>query len=338
MKQIIELTSAERAEVFTQAGAELGLPAFYVEKDFWVCWVLGLLFGNDPMGPHLTFRGGTSLSKGWGLIDRFSEDIDLAMSREWVDADLPNPSEEGIGTEEKRRRLRRLRHACRQAIRDDLLPLLKSESAHLGERAGIEVIALDDARDPFVLDFVYPRGGFEVPGDYHRAVVKIELSGRADDWPQKERAIEPFVAKAFPQLGPWSPLQIACVTPARTFWEKAALLHERYAQGGEVQLGARQARHLYDLVQLWENVKDEEGLAVLFDGVKLHRKTFFNYGGIDYDSLIPSDLVLIPPDDQIDAWRSDYQAMGPMFIGDPPTFDRLIEDIKHIEDSMGAFQ
>lgn len=335
MKQIIELSLAERAEVFTQAGAELGLPAFYIEKDFWVCWVLGLLFSDERMGPHLTFRGGTSLSKCWGLIDRFSEDVDLAMSREWVDPDLPNPAEAGISNAQRESRLTQLRRACREAVRTEVLPYLETELKQLGGGAKVEAVKLDQARDPFVIDLQYPAGGLDVPGDYHTAVVKVELSGRADDWPQEDRNIRPFVADAFPQqLGPWLPMQVACVTPARTFWEKAALLHERYSQGDEVKLGARQARHLYDLVQLWKHVKGEEGLAELFEGVKLHRKTFFNYGRVDYDRLRPGDLVLVPPDDQLADWRGDYQAMSPMFIGEPPTFGTLIASIAKIEQEL----
>lgn len=335
MKQIVDLPSDQRAEVFNEAGLTLGLPAYYVEKDFWVCWVLELLFGHAQMGPHLTFRGGTSLSKGWQLIDRFSEDVDLAMSRAWVDPELPNPSDKGITSAQRDRRLKRLRQACRTTIHNVVAPHLRQAAAELGDGARVDAPNLEKDRDPFVIELHYPTGGLEAPGYYHREVVKIELSGRADDWPQEDRAIRPLVADAFPNLGTWAPLSIACVTPARTFWEKASLLHERYAQGDEVALGARQARHLYDLVRLWEHVKDEAGLAGLFDGVKLHRKTFFNYGQVDYDLLAPSDLRLVPPEDQVAAWRNDYHAMQPMFIGQPPAFDAILEAIKGIETELG---
>jgi hypothetical protein len=311
LKKILQLSSEERTGVFTEAIAVLGISPFYIEKDFWVCWVLERLFGHENIGVHLTFRGGTSLSKGWGLIDRFSEDVDLAMSRNWVDPDLPRPDEAGIKNPERDRRLQRLRRACRKTIRDELLPLLENEAADLGDGAKISLVDLDQARDPFVIEVQYPNGGLKVPGDYHRAVVKIELSGRADDWPQEPRPITPYVADALPQIERESEMMIACVTPARTFWEKAALLHERHAQVSTSTLGARQSRHLYDLVRLWEFVHDQEGLAELFEGVKLHRKTFFNYGRVDYDHLKPGDLVLAPPENQIGAWQSDYKAMRP---------------------------
>ena len=180
MDQIIELSVDDRRDVFNEAGVQLGLPPFYVEKDYWVCWVLRLMFGHETMGPHLTFRGGTSLSKGWDLIKRFSEDIDVAMSRDWVDPDLPDLGEQGISTAQRDRQLRRLRGACRKAIRDDLVPLLEAEAAELGDGASVVVVALENARDPFVIELHYPKGGMEIPGDYSRAVVKIELSGRAE--------------------------------------------------------------------------------------------------------------------------------------------------------------
>jgi len=336
MNQIIELSVDDRHDVFNEAGAQLGLPPFYVEKDFWVCWALRLMFDHETMGPHLTFRGGTSLSKGWELIERFSEDVDLAMSRDWVDPDLPNPGEAGINTAERDRRLRRLRHACRKAISDNLVPMLEAEVAELGDGASVVVASLEKARDPFVIELHYPKGGLEIPGDYNRAVVKIELSGRADDWPQQERPITPYVAEAFPDLGTWAPIMIACVEPARTFWEKASLLHELYTRPDKREIAARHARHLYDLVRLWDHVADEPGLMELFTQVKAHRRAFFSYGWVDYEALGTADLVLVPPTDQLAAWRADYQAMGPMFSGDPPAFDATIESIKAIQAGLGA--
>jgi hypothetical protein len=258
------------------------------------------------------------------------------MSREWVDPDLPNPGEERINRAERDRRLQRLRRACRQAIREEVVPLLEASVAELGDGACVEVIDLDRARDPFVIKLQYPPCHLKVPADYHEENVKIELSGRADVWPQETRHISPFVADAFPSMGSWKRMQVSCVMPARTFWEKAALLHERYAQGHTETLGVRQSRHLYDLVRLWEHVKCDDGLLGLFDGVKMHRKAFFNYGRVDYDNLLPGNLVLVPPKDQISAWRGDYQAMEIMFNGERPPFDQLIAAIAAIEKELRA--
>ena len=336
MKQIVELQPGERSEVFNEAGATLGLPPSYVEKDFWVCWTLGVLFGDPVSGQHLTFRGGTSLSKGWGLIRRFSEDIDLAMARVWVEAKLPDPGEAGINTAERDRRFKRLRDACRQAIRDKLYPLLTTEVAKLGGEAKVELEDLDQARDPFVIKLHYPKGAIKAPGDYSQAVVKIELSGRADDWPQEARGISPYVFKALPQLGKSDPVNVQCVLPRRTFWEKAALLHEQHTRPEAKALAVRQARHLYDLVQLWESVSKDAELVKLFPGVMMHRQAFYGYSWVNYAKLKPGDLKLAPPEDRMRDWRLDYQAMATMFFEEPPEFDRLVASLREIKTKLGA--
>lgn len=330
MNTVLDLSTKERIELFSEAGSVLGLPAFYVEKDFWVCWVLEALFHSEPIGQNLSFRGGTSLSKGWGLIDRFSEDIDLSIARTWIDAELPDPTDEALSRAQQDRLLKRLRRACREVVRDQIFPLLENQVEQLEENASARLIEIDQARDPFVIEIEYPRVDSGPGRDYQRPLVKVELSGRADSWPEENRLITPYVDQAFPQIAQPQGLRISCVTPARTFWEKASLLHERHAQASD-RPASRQSRHLYDLVKLWEHVKAENGLRDLFQGVKLHRKAFYNYGGIDYDQLTPGGLVLTPPEERLQAWRVDYQDMGDMFISDPPEFDDLIDSVRQIE-------
>ncbi|MBU1187423.1 MAG: nucleotidyl transferase AbiEii/AbiGii toxin family protein [Gammaproteobacteria bacterium] len=333
MSAVLDLTTGQRRELFTQAGVELGLPAFYVEKDFWVCWVLEVLFHSVQIGRHLSFRGGTSLSKGWGLIDRFSEDIDLGISRDWVDAELPDPSDLSISRAQQDRILKRLRRTCRAVVREQIFPLVQNQVEQLGGGASARMVAIDQARDPFIIEVEYPRADLRPGRAYQRPLVKVELSGRADSWPEDSRLITPYVAQAFPRFAQRHELRISCVTPARTFWEKASLLHERHAQASTV-VASRQSRHLYDLVKLWEHVQDDADLLDLFQGVKLHRKAFYSYGGIDYDQLTPGGLVLVPPEEQLQAWRVDYQDMADMFIGVPPRFQALIDSVRQIERAL----
>lgn len=333
MNTVLQLSEEQRAEIFTQAGLELGLPAFYVEKDFWVCWALEVLFNSGQIGQHLSFRGGTSLSKGWGLIDRFSEDIDLSISRDWVDSGLPDPTDASINRAQQDRILKRLRRACRSVVRDQIFPLVQSQVDQLGGGASARLVEIDRARDPFIIEIEYPRIDLGPSQHYQRRLVKVELSGRADSWPEESRLITPYIAQAFPGFAQHQELKIPCVTPARTFWEKASLLHERHAQASEA-VASRQSRHLYDLVRLWEHVENETGLLDLFQGVKLHRKAFYSYGGIDYDQLTPGGLVLAPPPERLQAWRVDYRDMADMFIGDPPGFETLIDSVRQIERAL----
>jgi hypothetical protein len=334
MNAVARLPAAQRRDLFTETGAKAGLAPFHVEKDFWVCWVLAVLFNDAGIGPNLTFRGGTSLSKAWGLIERFSEDVDLAMSRAWI-GNLPDAGEPGLTGSERKRRQSALRDGCRQRITEQLLPALQAAAAALPERARIEVEPLEEARDPFCLHFEYPGTGLKPPAESNRAAVKVELSGRADGWPMERRDIRPYVMEQFPAVTGDLTLALSCVRPERTFWEKAALIHERNTRPDEKPLEARQARHLSDLVRLWQTgVAETAGFAALFDGVKAHRRGFFDYGWVDYEQLKPGDLRLVPPDTRLAAWRADYREMRLMFPGEPAAFEELVARLRIIEESL----
>jgi len=333
MNGIARLSAKDRRQLFTEAGARRGLPPFHVEKDFWVCWALGVLFGDADVGGHLTFRGGTSLSKAWGIIERFSEDIDISMSRPWL-GEAKDPAERGIVPAERERRLKALRDSCRVMIQTRIHPLLEKAAAEtIQDPFRMETEALEKARDPFCLHFHYPTTELVAPLDYNRAAVKIELSGRAEGWPMEPRTIRSYVAEEFPNVAGPGELTLSCVHPARTFWEKAALVHEHNSRPEAKPLSTAQARHLYDLNRLWNEaaVARTRGFRELFAGVKDHRAAFFAYKWVDYGRLMPSTLRLCPPDDRLTEWKSDYTRMRPMFFGNPPSFDHLVRGLETIE-------
>ena len=180
----------------------------------------------------------------------------------------------------------------------------------------------------------YPLTGLDAPAAYNRATVKIELSGRAEGWPMEDRLILPYAAAQFPKIDPRAKLKLSCVRPERTFWEKAALVHEQNVRPGVTPLAPRQARHLYDLTQLWGAAHSCEGLGELFGGVVQHRKTYFDYNWIDYDSLSPAKLQLIPSVERLAEWQADYRSMGAMFFGDPPSFEQILSSLRMIEEAI----
>jgi hypothetical protein len=196
---------------------------------------------------------------------------------------------------------------------------------------------LEKARDPFCIHFEYPGTNLRPPADYNKAMVKIELSGRADGWPMADRTVRPYIADTFPIETENPRLVLSCVRPERTFWEKAALIHEQNMRPEEraLTLAPRQARHLSDLVRLWNaNVGTADGFATLFAGVKAHRATYFDYAWVNYEALAPGDLQLVPPVTRLAGWRADYQAMRPMFFKDPIGFDELVQQLRLIEESL----
>ncbi len=340
MNTIAKLSPKDREQIFTEAGARLGFAPFHVEKDFWVCWTLASLFGDERIGENLAFRGGTSLSKGWQCIERFSEDIDLAINRSWVGGEeLVEFKEPSITTSERERRYKRLREQCRRVIGEVIAPHLIDRLGAISDRCRARVIteSIASDRDPFVVRVEYPGSGLTPPDAYFQPVVKIELSGRAEDAPAEPRLIVPYVSEPFPELFADKPYPVSCILPQRTFWEKAALLHEQHTNPKPVELANRQSRHLYDLHQLWTAGNLMASIThqdPMFKEVMAHRSEFFPYGWVNHLEISPGDLQLVPPADRINAWMADFAKMKSMFFGVPPTFEQVLTTVQSIQNSL----
>jgi hypothetical protein len=339
MNAIAQLSARDRRDLFTEAAARSGLPPFHLEKDFWVCWTLGVLFGHDGTRQHLTFRGGTSLSKAWRIIERFSEDIDLSISRQWFE-DEKDPGEPGLTPGEIEKRLAKLRRNCRAAIETKLKPVIQEAIAHLPGSPRIELEPLEQARDPFCIHVHYPQTDLKAPEDYNRPSVKVELSGRAEGWPMEPRSFRPYAVEHFAQLKEGTEITVPAVSPARTFWEKAALVHEQLCRPGDRPPAAFQARHLYDLPRLWQQseIVKAPGMAALFHNVREHRAAFFGYKWMDYANLTAADLKLVPSNTQESMWREDYARMKAMFFNTPPTFDQVLASLREIEHGLSVLK
>lgn len=323
MDGFIQKPAAEKTQALKEAAARLDIPARIVEKDFWVCWTLRELFALPGHGPQLTFKGGTSLSKGWKLIERFSEDIDVVIDRD----SLGFPGEELSG-----KQLERLKDACSARVVKKLLPDLREQLARqLPKGAKWHIEAAEASEDPDLqtILFHYPTEFPEGTG-YIRGAVKIELGARSEPEPAESPEMRPLLAEALPDFVADASFAVRTVVPRRTFWEKAMLLHEETWRPAGKPRKARLSRHYYDLWCLItkgvaaEAVKDEG----LFERVAAHRKAFFRYGWMDYDTLSKGSLRVLPLPDQEAEWRKDYEAMrGEMFFRDPPPFDDVLKVI-----------
>ncbi|NCP84546.1 MAG: nucleotidyl transferase AbiEii/AbiGii toxin family protein [Bacteroidetes bacterium] len=253
MNSFIQLSDDERRSVFIETGIQMGIPPFYVEKDFWVCWVLLNLFNSDKLSDKLVFRGGTSLSKAWNCIERFSEDIDLSLIPD-KSFFSDNPIDSEISGMERERRFQRLRKASRSILHEQLIPLLNQTISNSGIEVKLnEQIDLD--RDPFVIELIYPSLGFDIPGSYHHNAVKLEISSRAVSLPMEEKIIRPFISDVLLKSFINSIIRIPTVHPIRTFWGKAWILYEHHNRKGQHLPALNQSRHIYDLHQLWRNLE-----------------------------------------------------------------------------------
>jgi hypothetical protein len=341
MNAFIEMSPEEQRLVCEQTQDRLSLPAASVEKDFWVCWTLRELFNLPDWGAHLTFKGGTSLSKGWKLIERFSEDIDIVVDRGFLGYGGEKSPEAAPSKKQRRARLEELKAECQRRIHVGLKPLLESRIASTlpsGAKWRLSLASADEDPDQQTLLFEYPTvmHGASV---YIRPVVKIEMGARSDIEPASAPTILPYIAEAFPgTLGP-ADFVVRVLAPERTFWEKAMLLHEEtYRPAGKARK-MRMARHYYDLWCLITKGVGARAVANegLFARTAAHREIFFNWSWMDYNTLRRGSLRIVPMADQLDEWRRDYEGMqGAMFFGEVPSFEEVLRVVNEFASSFNC--
>lgn len=323
MNGIVSLSAGERRELFNAAAQELGFAAAVVEKDFWVCWTLRELFALPGARKHLIFKGGTALSKVWGAIRRFSEDVDVSLSREWLGFGGQLDPERASSTSQRRKRLEELVAACKARVRDELHPaLLERMSAALGDRGwGLE----SDPADAQSLVFRYP-SALGDPGEaaYIRRSVKVEGGGRADDWPTEEMTIRPYVAEAFPRGVPEAEVRVRALSIERTFWEKATILHAEAHRRREKPTPARYSRHYADLAALADH--EAGGKALLREDLRArvvaHKQVFFADKFASYETAVPGSFRLVP---------DDYREMREMYFEEPPSWAQVVGRLRALE-------
>jgi len=332
MDAYLNLSAADRRIFCEQAAAQMGLPPASIEKDFWVCWTLRELFRLPGWEDCFSFKGGTSLSKAWGLIERFSEDIDIVIDRKFL----------GFGHEEPSQgQLKKLRGKCSRKIRDELLPALKAEfEKALPQDAPWELrmATKEEDSDEASLIFQYP-GEFHETARYLRPAIKIEMGARSDAEPSETVPIRSFLCQEFPeQLGDGA-FPVRAVAARRTFIDKFLLLHEENLRAGEKPRKPQLARHYFDVYSLIERGLADEALedVELFAKVVHHREVFFGYPWMDYSTLKPGSIRIRPSAEDMAGWRGDYDGMrGEMIYGDPPNFDHILDIVGRFEDRFNG--
>ncbi len=341
MKEFIAMSEERRRLVCTQAGAQLNLPEISVEKDFWVCWTLRKLFELPEWGEHLTFKGGTSLSKCWNLIERFSEDIDIVVERNPLGFSGENAVEQAPSKKQTGKRLKALKAACRQCISENIHPAL-TDVISSGLRETLEWTLEPDPDEPNgqALLFSYPTAFPERQAAYLRRAVKIEMGARSDTDPAETIEIRPYISDVFPDLLLEPGTVVRAVMPTRTFWEKAMLLHEEIFRP-ETNKKRRKgmARHYYDLYRLILAGIGEQSTRDLdlFHRVAEHRRVFFHYTWFDYSTLDIGQIRLMPAEADRPAWKADYESMQQeMFYGDVPTFEKILMVVGDFQTRLNA--
>ncbi len=342
--EVLKAPAEERRDLFLGAAHRLGTPEQNIEKDFWVCWMLDALFnGLEKGGPRLLFKGGTSLSKAYALISRFSEDIDISVFRD----DLGQPASladlEALSGKKRQARLDAIKSACQGFIRGDLYSrlgkLVEETMREAGIDPGLARLVLDEEDpDRQSLLFWYPTTTARQEG-YVRPAVKIESGAKSAVDPHQAVTIKPYVAEEIPRLS-LNVTNITTVVPERTFWDKVVMLHglrRWYEKRGVIRhQGQRVSRHYYDVHCIAQSEISRRALGnhdLALDCAR-HARMFFGSPDLDLATARPGSFTLTPSGGMIRDLRRDYERMAGMVIGPTPKFESVIESIHALEEQL----
>jgi hypothetical protein len=328
-------TVEDQATIIREVAAIRGVSAVIVEKDFWVSWTLAVLFAHPEFAEQLIFKGGTSLSKVFGVIERFSEDIDLSVSPEFVGI-KEEWVEEAESRNKRTERMKALESACIEKVRERFAPELERIAEQsLGKPAGgkrwMEFQVDEDTHSPVVL-FHYPSSeptGFE----YLRRSVKMEFGSLTDQRPAGKHTIAPWIAQEFPDVLADFKCELVALELERTFWEKATILHAEYHRDAAKSIRDRFSRHYSDTAAMATHADIASALAN--DDLRQHvadwKSRFFPSSWARYDLAKPGTFHLAPPQSRIIELEKDYLAMQPMFLNEPSSFAAVVKTLSDLE-------
>jgi hypothetical protein len=341
MQELLKANREERAKYFQEATArsENIKNVIIIEKDFWVCWTLDQIFSNPLLSPHVTFKGGTSLSKCYNIIERFSEDIDLTLSKQYIGITAENDPATVTGTNQRGIRLEQLSEKVKNKINNEVKPLLHQEI-----KKNISIFFPDtewkletDEKDEQSLIFHYP-SCFEKKSDgYIQSSIKLEFGARADISPCETKTVTTYVQQLLPELFD-SPteIKVTALAAKRTYWEKITLLHAEYHRDPKKPLPGRLFRHYYDIAMLDKNNLTNDALqdTELLSDVVRNKIIYFPSKWANYDEAKIGTLRLYPNDVFIEQLKQDHKNMNEMFFGTAPDFNKTLSAILNIEKTI----
>lgn len=335
MNKFLELSDSQRKSVYESVAIKVGLPAQVIEKDFWVTAILQTVF-TLPVAKQLVFKGGTSLSKGWKLIERFSEDIDIAVDP--IILGVP----EGDLT---KKQIKKLRKTSSLFVLEQLTPMICEEV----QREGLHSFITVDAQPNGEGDNTYPeprqiylhyKSVFDKALTYLRPDVVLEVSARSLIEPTEPIQFKSILGEHLPVL-PLTDSVIHTAIPAKTFLEKVFLLHELFSVPGHGVIAEHKSRHLYDLYVMMNKDFAKKAVIddILWESIRHHREIYTSVRDIDYTPDVRKRLRLIPREDILDTWRADYDAMKEsMIYGNKPSFDELLEGMSELQREFREIQ
>ena len=343
---VIAAKDDERLELFLASARRLGTAVQNVEKDFWVCWVLDVLFNGLGQGhPRLLFKGGTSLSKSFGLIDRFSEDIDITVFRDDLGEPVSITDLEGLSGKQRRARLDAIRAACQVFISgpfltafDEVLTGAMRTARIAPSRYRAELDPADPDQQTVLLWYPVVTAG---ANPYIRSAVKIEAGAKSALDPHVVTTVRPYAADDVAALD-LAVTGITTVEPQRTFWDKVVILHglrSWHDRRGQLRhAGQRVSRHYFDVFRLLQSPVGERAIYDRALGVDCarHARMFFNSPDFDLDRAVAGTFRVLPTPDMHALLERDYDAMAAMITGAVPSFAEVVAAIAVLEQRLNT--
>jgi len=328
----ILLPQIDREYLIRSTAERIGtIPPITIEKDFWVVYILQQLFTLDYAN-HLHFRGGTSLSKVYKVIDRFSEDIDLSIDRKYFDFDDEEISAcQTVSQIDKL--VKNLNIKNREFLQETVIYDLKNVLSNPLSRFDWSLDYEQD-RKQYWLVFNYPQSlpnDIYNEGGYIKHNVKIEIYNDQDNDPWQQEQITPYISEYFPDAV--TPVQgtIKVVSLGRTFFEKVALVHSHIERGKSS--GDRFSRHLYDLHNIAKSDQFEEIVKdrFLLEKIIKHREIFYRQPPANYQKILNGKLNLLPQNELLGRIKIDYKKMDEMIYSQSPKFEDILKSLAKIQ-------
>jgi len=329
MRNIANLPAADRRALFSNTASEIGLTDSIVEKDFWVCWTLDYLFHRCKWKNYLSFKGGTSLSKAYRLIERFSEDIDLILDWRVLGYDSEEPWMQRSNTKQDLFN-KEANNKAAAFLQDSFLPVFYNDA--LAELKSDFIMKIDTEDEQTVL-FTYPQ---EFSDKTILQEIRLEIGALAAWTPAEQKLITPYAAEQYTSLFDEPETSVLTVMPERTFWEKTTILHREANRPADSSMPLRYSRHYYDLwcmANSW--VKEKAFIELeLLKKVVLFKEKFYRCPWAGYENALPGNMKLLPPQHSLSILEDDYEHMKSMIFGDKPAFTDLIKSIKGLEEEI----
>lgn len=334
---LLEISDKELGDVFTQTALEMGLGSpTIIEKDFWLVQILQILFSDPEFKKNHVFKGGTSLSKCFNLIQRFSEDLDITISRDCLGFKETTEEVSQLPNKKRKKYFDALIEAAEKHV-EKIAALLSKKIHGKAKRNGWQIYI--DQNDKQTIIFEYPRtlSTTIYPEEaYVRPKILLEFGCRGEMHPVQESDITCYVEEVFSRIFGKTMVAVNALSPERTFWEKITLLHMLAHQDKNKPMPPRMARHYYDVYKLTKSNIVDQAIQnpSLLESVALHKLVYFRSKQASYETAKPGSLHLVPHEALLKLLKEDYVSMNEMFFGDIMSFDEIMETLMALENNL----